>query len=259
MLFEFEFPVRAKHISSAHHNQENISIDREQEPSSFVRRLAAKEVLFRAGDARTSFYRIETGAICLHEARWHDERSIIDFGFPGDFVGLGFLETQSCSASAICECQVTCIPWDQLTSTLAGDGSAQQKLQTAIEREFELRRMRMVERARQYPLERVAAFLIGLSRNNASEGRDPNVIGDSMDCGIAADYLGLSVQDLGCLLIELSKRGLIGLCPPNGLRILDNNALEELADGQAGHREDQRDTNCGRTIQYRFDHHLHAA
>ena len=32
-----------------------------------------------------------------------------------------------------------------------------------------------------------------------------------MECGIAADYLQLSVDDLGDLLIELKERGLIAL------------------------------------------------
>jgi CRP/FNR family transcriptional regulator, anaerobic regulatory protein len=229
----FEFPVRAKPAVSTDQIPKVISADRKKEPSGFGRCIAAKEVLFRAGDARTSFYRVETGAVCLYEPRWHDERSVIDFAFPGDFVGLGFLETQSCSASAVCECQVSCLPLAQLTSAIAGNASAQQKLQIAMEREFELLRTTIVARGRQFPLERVAAFLLALSRNNASEGRDPNVIGDSMECGIAADYLGLSVDDLSALLIELRERGLIGPSPPNGLRILDNKALEELANGRA--------------------------
>jgi CRP/FNR family transcriptional regulator, anaerobic regulatory protein len=227
----FEFPLRAKPVVSADQNPKVISTDGKS--SCFGRSLAAKEVLFRAGDVRTSFYRVETGAICLHEPRWHDQPSIIDFAFPGDFVGLGFLETQSCSASAVCECQVSCLPWAQLTSAIAGNASAIQKLQIAIEREFELRRTNVVAHGRQFPLERVAAFLVALSHNNASEGRDPNVIGDTMECGIAADYLGLSVDDLEDLLIELRERGLIGPSSPNGIRVLDNKGLEDLASGRA--------------------------
>ena len=226
----FEFPVRARPAISTDQNPKAISTERKQEPSGLGRSLAAKEVLFRAGDARTSFYRVETGAICLYEPRWHDERSIIDFAFPGDYVGLGFLETQSCSASAVCECQVRCIPWDQLNSAVAGNPNAQQKLHEATEREFELRRTSIVQRGLEYAIERVAAFLVVLSHNNSLEGRDPHLIGDSMECGIAADYLGLSVEKLGALLVELKKRGLIDLCPDKSLRILDINALQELAE-----------------------------
>ena len=42
-----------------------------------------------------------------------------------------------------------------------------------------------------------------------------------MESGIAADYLGLSIEDLGAQLVELRARRLIGPSPPNGLQILD--------------------------------------
>ena len=225
-----EIPVRAKHTLSANQNSKTTSAGQVKELTGWSRNLAPKEALFRVGDRRTCAYRVETGAICLYEPRWNDERSVIDFAFPGDYVGLGFLETQSCNASAICECQVSCIPWGQLTSAIAGNPSAQQKLHEATEREFELRRTSIVQRGQENPIERVAAFLIALSRNNAMEGRDPSVIGNSMDCGIAADYLGLSIEKLGALLVELRNRGLIDLCTDKSLRILDIEALQELAD-----------------------------
>jgi CRP/FNR family transcriptional regulator len=224
-----EFPVRAKPTSSPYQNAK-ADVCQSDEAAEWGRSLAAKEVLFRAGDQRTCFYRVETGAICLYEPRWNDERSIIDFAFPGDFVGLGFLETQSCNASAICKCEVKCLPWGQLALAVAGIPSAQQKLQRAVEREFELRRTSIRRRGEENPVERVAAFLCVLSHNNSLEGRDPNLIGDSMECGIAAGYLGLSVEKLGALLVELKKRELIDLCPDKSLRILDINALQELAE-----------------------------
>ena len=68
--------------------------------------------------------------------------------------------------------------------------------------------------------------------------------------GIAADYLGLSVDDLSALLIELRERGLIGPSPPNGLRILDNKALEELANGHA---------EFGQVEHFAYDGHVSKA
>jgi CRP/FNR family transcriptional regulator len=224
-----EFPERAKHTAPPKQNPKTTYAGQNEESAYWSRSLAAKEILFRVGDRRINIYRVETGAICLYEPRWNDERSIVDIAFPGDFVGLGFLETQSYSASAICECQVRCMPWGQLTSAVAGNFYAQQKLQEAIEREFELRRTSIVQLGHRYPIERVAAFLIALSRNNAAEGRDPSIIGESMECGIAADYLGMGVEDLGALLVDLRKRGLIDLCPAKGLLLLDIAALDELA------------------------------
>ena len=50
---------------------------------------------------------------------------------------------------------------------------------------------------------------MSLSRTNAHEGRDPTVIGESCPSVFAAGYLGLSIDDLTSLLLELERRELI--------------------------------------------------
>jgi hypothetical protein len=87
------------------------------------------------------------------------------------------------------------------------------------------------------PVERVAAFLSALSHN--MEVRDPNLIGDSMACGNAANYLGLSVEKLGATRVELKRRRLIDLCPDKSLRILDVSARQDLAGQQDEHQRQE--------------------
>ena len=60
--------------------------------------IAANAFVFKAGDPRTHLYRVETGAICLYETRRGDQQSVIEFLFPGDYVGLGFLDKQHLNA-----------------------------------------------------------------------------------------------------------------------------------------------------------------
>ena len=98
-----------------------------------------------------------------------------------------------------------------------------------IEREFEFRRACIVASGRQTPLVRVAAFLVSLSSINANEGRDPWVVTETFSCGFVADYLGLSVEFLAAILVELERRGLIEPCLPAGLRLKDICALDEVA------------------------------
>jgi Crp-like helix-turn-helix domain len=99
----------------------------------------------------------------------------------------------------------------------------------ALEQEFELRRGRVIASGRQTPLVRVAAFLVSLSRINANEGRDPLVVTETCTCGFVADYLGLSVDSLAAVLVELERRGLIEPCLPGGLRLKDICALDAVA------------------------------
>jgi Crp-like helix-turn-helix domain len=82
------------------------------------------------------------------------------------------------------------------------------------------------------PIERVAALFVVLSRGNTYEGRPSNIIDDAVKCGVVADYLGLSVDSLARILMELEELGLIESCPPSAIRLNDIAALEQLADGQ---------------------------
>ena len=105
-----------------------------------VRTLATGEDLFREGDPRTDVYRVETGTICIYEPRWDGHRPVIRFAFPGDLVGLGFLEHHACTARAMVEARVTCLPNASMESLVVGNPKAEAELQQALEREFELRR-----------------------------------------------------------------------------------------------------------------------
>ena len=199
----------------------------ESQIGSATRLLAPNEFLFRTGEAKTCFYRVNSGAVCLYEQN-RPKHPAIDFAFPGDFVGLGFLETHACCARAVTSTKVTCLPLEALASAIHDDYTAQAKLDDAIEREFEYRRAAIVEAGRRVSLERLAAFLVSLSRTNAREGRDPAVIGESCPSVFAAGYLGLGIEDLTALLLELEHRRLIEPYS-GGVRLKDIDALEELA------------------------------
>ena len=182
---------------------------------------------FGRGKRRWVFYRVNSGAICLYEQN-RAEHPVVDFAFPGDFVGLGFLQIHACCARAVTKTEVTCLPLEVLASAIEDDPRAQAKLNDAIEREFEFRRAALVEAGRSAPLERLSAFLVSLSRTNAHEGRDPTVIGECCPSAFAAGYLGLSVEDLTTLLLELERRELIEAYS-GGIRLRDIGELEKLA------------------------------
>jgi CRP/FNR family transcriptional regulator len=200
------------------------------EAPSTIRTLLPNEILFRTGDVKTCLYRVKSGAVALYEQPWDGDRTVIDFAFAGDLVGLGFLETHACEARAVAESELTLLPLEALAAAVEANPKAQAKLDDAIEREFEFRRASLVDNALHSPLTRVAAFLISASRINAHEGRDPRLVADSCSCGfVAEDLLGLSVESLSAVLAELEQRGLIEATPTAGLRLTDVTALEELA------------------------------
>ena len=101
--------------------------------------------------------------------------------------------------------------------------------------ELAIRRTQLVEAGRHYPLERVASFLVFLARDNGHCGRDASIIAEDLRCGVVADLLHLSVDDLEAHLVSLQQIGLIRATETGALKLLDIVQLERLADG--GFRE----------------------
>jgi CRP/FNR family transcriptional regulator len=114
---------------------------------------------------------------------------------------------------------------------VTGDPRQEAKLAEVVEREFEARRDRLGDAGQTRPVERVAALLVNLSCSNRYEGRDPTLVTDCWDCGTIADMLGVSVDDLAEILVDLERRDLIGPDSSGGLRLRDIDALEAVADG----------------------------
>ncbi|MET0431790.1 MAG: Crp/Fnr family transcriptional regulator, partial [Hyphomicrobium sp.] len=55
------------------------------------------------------------------------------------------------------------------------------------------------------------------------------LIDDSVDCGVIADFLGLSVDLLALALMQLEMLGLVEAAPPHGLRLKNIPGLEAIA------------------------------
>lgn len=204
------------------------SVDAPTHTSGSFRTLSAGEVLFREGEPRSHVYRVEKGAICLFRERRGGARDVIEFAFPGDLVGLGYLDNHASCAQATMDTSLVCLPRSVIKPMLEAPPSNGSRLTEAIERE-----VAVIKEARRNvstrPLGRIAALFVTLARCNAYEGRDPTVIADSLTCGVVAGYLNMTVDDLAHWLNELKNLGLVEACD-GGLRLKGMNELERLAD-----------------------------
>ncbi len=197
---------------------------------SALKAFAPTERLFSLGDPKTELYLVESGFVAVYEPRLEGHQAIIEFAFPGDIVGLGFLQTHTSTARASVETVAHCVPFSAQDRLVADNPRAQARLADAIEREFEFLRRSSIKFSRENPLGRIAAFLLTLSRQNEQEGRDPSVLTQPLQCGVVADFLALSIDRLGAFLVQLNQRGIIEQTP-GGLRLTDVAALEALAGG----------------------------
>jgi hypothetical protein len=86
------------------------------------------------------------------------------------------------------------------------------------------------ERPVRPPLQRLAALLSAISRNNAYEGRYARHVTETLTATSVGNLLSLDREELLRLLGVLKYRGLVARAPTNGLWLLDIPAIERLAD-----------------------------
>jgi CRP/FNR family transcriptional regulator len=193
------------------------------------RTLMAGEILFREGEPRSCVYRVEKGSVCLFKQRPDGTRDVIEFAFPGDLVGLGYLDNHIAGAQATMETSLTCLPrsaGEPVIERTVGNAS---RLAAAIEREVAFLNEAQSRGVVARPLARIAALFVTLARVNAYEGRDPTLITDSLSCGVVAGYLNMTVDELGHWLAELKARNLVEPCA-RGLRLTNVDELERLSE-----------------------------
>jgi CRP/FNR family transcriptional regulator, anaerobic regulatory protein len=202
------------------------------ESASPVLRLARNGILFEAGDPKTQVFRVETGALCIYRTCPDLTVEIVEHALAGDLVGMGFLQRHAANARATVETTVRCFDLDAVDGLIANDPHNKSRYDDAVAREFTFRREHLASSARERPIVRLAAFLVAVSHRSREEGGDYTLIDDSVDCGVIADFLGLSVDLLTLALMQLEMRGLVETAPFHGLRLRDIPALEAIADEQ---------------------------
>jgi CRP/FNR family transcriptional regulator len=192
--------------------------------------LARNELLFEAGDVKSKVYRVESGALCIYRIHPDLRIEIIEHVLTGELVGMGFLDRHTANARATVDATIRCFDRDAVEGLIEDDEHNKTRYHDAVEREFAFRRESLASAARERPMVRLAAFLVAVSHRIGDEGGDPTFIDDTVDCGVIADFLGLSVDLLALALMQLEMRGLIETAPPHGLRLKDIPALEAIAE-----------------------------
>ena len=199
-------------------------------PAYVLKFLRRGETLFKQGDHKKYLYRVESGRLSLLLESAKAPATRIEDLSPGVVFDLGYRERHIYSAIALADSTVSCWPKNALAYLTQSTPSLAQKAEASIEREIAHVRAVVRGAAAAKPLARLALFLSVLSRQNAREGKNPQVIDETMRCGTVADYLKMDVETLGRALIALERRKIIASLPPNKLFIRDPALLERLTE-----------------------------
>ena len=198
-----------------------------------LRRLRAGEVLFREMDRKEFLYRVHSGALCLTNS----QSAAVEFAFPRDLLGLGFLEDHTELATAVVDTTIECLPREAQQQVAAVDQRYRDQLDAATEKEFEYQRLRLSAAAANSPIVRVASYLVALSTMNMREGMDPHLV-DRPSAPVAS-FLKVSADQLAHILLLLQILGLIQPEGPTRLSLKDLDSLRKMADASIGQASGQ--------------------
>jgi CRP/FNR family transcriptional regulator, anaerobic regulatory protein len=214
-------------------NSQGVIASRDSSADRFergtIRRIEAKEHVFCDGDPRTHVFRIEEGVVALSKLLGDGRRQIIEFAYPGDYIGLGTMREHIFDAQATCAAKVRCLSASALEQEAARDAGLALKLYKAVSAELAAARSLLVSVGQQSAMERLSAFLLSLTARNAGTGGDENIVKLPMRRSDIADLLGLTIETVSRTITKLRTMRVIEVVRGTEVHILDSDRLAELA------------------------------
>ena len=197
------------------------------------RMVKTREHLFKAGEPRCHVYRVESGSLCLYRVIPDGRRQVLNFAFAGDFMGLGFGAEHACNAQALEPLRVKCLDVAALTCGLESSPWLGVELYEAISRELTVAHNHLFAIGQRSADERVACFLLVLSRQSARCGEEASTVVLPMTRSDIADFLSLTVETVSRTLSTLRAARVIDLEQSIIVSLLDIGRLERLAAGES--------------------------
>lgn len=194
-----------------------------------LRRVEAREHVFCEGDPRTHVFRVEDGVIALSKLLSDGRRQIIDFAYPGDYIGLGVLPDHVFDAQATCSAKIRCLSTTALEHEAASDASLALKLYKAVSAELVAARSLLVSVGQKTAMERVAAFLVNLHARNVNGETERDVVKLPMRRSDIGDMLGLTIETVSRTITKLRTMRVIDVINGTEVHVLSTERLKELA------------------------------
>ncbi len=196
-----------------------------------TRHLETHKTLFSEGDEAGYVYNVTAGTVKLYKLLPDGRRQITGFLFTGDFLGLSMLDRYAYSAETVTPVSLCQFPRRQIEQLLQEFPKLQQRLFTMASNELEAAQDQMLLLGRKTAKEKVASFLLGLSRRLERRGQKGNPVPIPMSRSDIADYLGLTTETVSRTFTALKSKQVIRLLEGNKVDLADRDVLLDLADG----------------------------
>jgi CRP/FNR family transcriptional regulator len=193
--------------------------------------LDPSATLFQEGDPAQHLCNVVEGTVKLYKLLPDGRRQITGFLFPGDFLGVALNKTYAYSAEAMTGVRLCRFPRQRMEGLLQELPNLEHRLLEVAGNELVAAQDQMLLLGRKTARERLATFLLMISRRAAARGRPASPIDLPMSRSDIGDYLGLTTETVSRTFTQLKKSGVIGLPALTRVDLLKREALEELAEG----------------------------
>ena len=193
------------------------------------RKLAAGEPLYHAGDPFTHLHFVKTGAfktvVLLDDGR----EQITGLRLPGDTLGIDAISysVHASAAIALDASRVCAIPFAQLSRLSRQSAPVQNYLHRLLAREVVGDQELILLLGRMQAEERVAAFLLNLSRRYEARGQSRSEFTLAMAREDIGNYLGLTLETVSRCFTRLKNARLLSV-DNRRLHILNHEGLRKV-------------------------------
>jgi len=195
------------------------------------RTLDVHEHLFLENEAQTHVYLVLSGVVGTYKVLADGRRQICAFAYPGDILGLDCAGTHVNNAESLGPSKVRSIPINAISKLIMSEPGFGQTLLRITATELAETRDQMLSLGRKSAAEKLATFLLGISRRNSISGKLDDLIDIPMKRCDIADFLGLTVETVSRNFTKLKRMGIISMASSSVIKIEQKQMLELMADG----------------------------
>lgn len=199
------------------------------ELTTVKRRVARAGFLYRSGDAFDAVYAVRSGAFKTLGVSSNGVEKITGFYLPGEVMGLDAINSgrHNYCAAALEDSEVCVIPFAKLTALSLRIPELQHELFRLLSRDISRDHGLMLLLGSMTAEQRLAAFLLSLSRRYKRLGYAANRFVLRMTREDIGNYLGLTLETVSRLMSRFQRDGLIAV-RQREVAFTDGDALKEI-------------------------------
>jgi len=190
-----------------------------------VVQIAAGREIFAEGDEPDVFYKIVSGVVRICKFLSDGRRQIAAFHVAGEVFGFELGAERQFAAEAVSDCTLICYRRRGIELMAQKDRTISQQLLEYAMQSLAQAQAHSLLLARRGAAEKVACFLLDWQERSNEGG----MIHLAMTRQEIADYLALTIETVSRSFSQFERDGVIALPNTRDLRLLDTEALEEMA------------------------------